>query len=194
MENTKSKLIVKDHPSNLFKLQSLGIKYKSPIKSFLLAQKEEFKKRVIYLKPDTKISTISVIEHSDYILTVRGTVGIEASLFGKNVIFAGNGRFNGYGFGIFPNNLDDYFSLIKKASTSNFLIKEESIFNAALYLDILWNQMTFFQSTVRSFKTNKRNTFLRKITSINIKSIFKEIDQLSKWIKKPTATYLKNKK
>ena len=68
-----------------------------------------------YLKPDTKISTISVIEKSDYILTVRGTVGIEASLFGKNVIFAGNGRFNEYGFGIFPNNINEYFCLIKKS-------------------------------------------------------------------------------
>ena len=114
------------------------------------------KKRVIYLKPDTKISTISVIEKSDYILTVRGTVGIEASLFGKNVIFAGSGRFNGYGFGLFPNNLDEYFALIKKASTLNFEIKKESIFNAAIYLDILWNQMTYFQDTVKSFKIEKR--------------------------------------
>ena len=81
LENTKSNLIVKDHPSNLHKLNSLGIKYKSPIKSFLLSQKEEYKKRVIYLKPDTKISTISVIEKADYILTVRGTIGIEASLW-----------------------------------------------------------------------------------------------------------------
>ena len=194
LENTKSNLIVKDHPSNLHKLNSLGIKYKSPIKSFLLSQKEEYKKRVIYLKPDTKISTISVIEKSDYILTVRGTIGIEASLFGKNVIFAGTGRFNDYGFGIFPNNIDDYFRLIKKASTSNFEIEEENILNAALYLDILWNQMTFFQDTVKSIQNDNGSNFLKNINTINMKSILKDIDELSKWIEKPTSTYLKSKK
>ena len=54
--------------------------------------------------------------------------------------------------------------------------------------------MTFFQKTVKSFKNEKGIDSLKNITTINIKSILNDIDQLSKWIKKPTSTYLKCKK
>ena len=35
LNNTDSKIIIKDHPSNLFKFKLLGLDYISPIKDFL---------------------------------------------------------------------------------------------------------------------------------------------------------------
>ena len=54
--------------------------------------------------------------------------------------------------------------------------------------------MTFFQDTVKSFKNDNGSNFLKNIKTINIKSILKDIDELSKWVEKPTSTYLKSEK
>ena len=187
LRNTESKIIVKDHPSNLYKLNSIGEEYLSPIKSFINKLTPSFKDRIIYYPPETKTSTLTLIKTADVTLTVRGTVGVEACLFDKKVIFAGSGRFNGYNFGIFPKTKEEYYFLIKKASKKE-LIKKKNDLYAAVYLDTLWNQMTFYQDFVQTKFTDDLN-FKRSITCIDLKIIKKQINQLTKWLLSPTSTY-----
>ena len=50
------------------------------------------------IEPDTEINTLSFIDFIDYGITVRGTIGLELSSFGKVVVTAGSGRYDGNGF------------------------------------------------------------------------------------------------
>jgi hypothetical protein len=47
---------------------------------------------------DSDISTLSLFDIMDVCLTVRGTIGIEASCFGIRVLTAGTGRYDRRGF------------------------------------------------------------------------------------------------
>ena len=188
LKNTASKIIVKDHPSNLYKLSIVGKQYLSPIKSFIDKLLPDFKDRITYYPPETKTSTLVLIEAADYIMTVRGTVGVEACLLNKEVIFAGSGRFNGYKFGMFPSTKKEYFSSIQKASRKEIYTKNNNLY-AAVYLDTLWNQMTFYQDFVKSkYRENELNS-KKNIICVNMNIINKQIDRLAEWFLSPTATY-----
>ena len=191
LRNTNANVIVKDHPSNLYKLNSLGIEYSSPVKDFIDTFPDQFKERVIYLPPDTEYTTLEIIQMVNYVLTVRGTVGVEACLLGKEVIFAGTGRFSGYKFGLFPQNKEEYFNLIKRASKNELKAKQNSLY-AANYLNILWNKMTFKSEIIKTkYYYEKNNMKLnKKISTLNIDFIDKKIKKLSQWFLKPSSTFL----
>ena len=127
----------------------------------------------------------------NYVLTVRGTVGVEACLLGKEVIFAGTGRFSGYKFGLFPQNKEEYFNLIKRASKNELKANQNSLY-AANYLNILWNKMTFKSEIIKTkYYYEKNNMKLnKKISTLNIDFIDKKIKKLSQWFLKPSSTFL----
>ncbi len=188
LKNTDSKIIVKDHPSNLYKLSIIGKVYLSPIKSFIDKLLPDYNARITYYPPDTKTSTLTLIKNADFTLTVRGTVGVEACLLNKEVIFAGSGRFNGYKFGIFPNTKEEYYYLIKKASKKEIIKKKNDLY-AAVYLDTLWNQMTFHQDFVQSNYLENKFKSKRNITCVDLKIINEQINKLTEWFLSPTSTY-----
>lgn len=188
LKNTDSKIIVKDHPSNLYKLSIVGKQYISPIKSFIDKLLPDFKDRITYYPPETKTSTLVLIEAADYIMTVRGTVGVEACLLNKEVIFGGSGRFNGYKFGIFPSTKKEYYSTIQKASRKKLYKKNNNLY-AAVYLDTLWNQMTFYQDFVKSKYLGNEFNSKKNIICLDMNIINKQINKLTEWFLSPTATY-----
>ena len=191
LRNTNANIIVKDHPCNLYKLTSIGLEYSSPVKDFIDTFPDHFKERVIYLPPDTEYTTLEIIQMVNFVLTVRGTVGVEACLLGKEVIFAGTGRFSGYKFGLFPQNKEEYFSLIQKAIKHELKDNKNSLY-AANYLNILWNKMTFKpEITKTKYYYYKNNMKLhKKISTFNINFIDKKISKLSQWFLKPSSTFL----
>ena len=191
LRNTDANIIVKDHPCNLYKLTSIGLEYSSPVKDFIDTLPDHFKERVFYLPPDTEYTTLEIIQMVNFVLTVRGTVGVEACLLGKEVIFAGTGRFNGYKFGLFPQNKEEYFNLIQKASKHDLKDNKNSLY-AANYLNILWNKMTFKpEITKTKYYYYKNNMKLhKKISTFNINFIDKKISKLSQWFLKPSSTFL----
>jgi hypothetical protein len=65
------------------------------------------------LLPDTALSTYSLFSIMDYCVTVRGTIGIEAALFGLPVLTAGTGRYDHFGFTI---DSEDRHSYLEKLS------------------------------------------------------------------------------
>lgn len=189
LKNTNSQITIKDHPSNVFKLKNIGLNYSSPIYSFISQLPNEEKERIIYLTPDSKISTLSVIEKCDYVLTVRGTVGVEACLFQRNVIFAGTGRFNNYNFGLFPKSVQEYYELIKQASENIIPIEKENVLSAAVYLDTLWNNMTFYQKLIKTTFNKKDMSSFKEVTSLDMKFIDHQIDKLKTWFLSPSSTF-----
>jgi hypothetical protein len=60
------------------------------------------------IPPDTDINTFSLFALTDYCLTVRGTVGIEAARLGIPVLTAGTGRYDHRGFTIDSETREQY--------------------------------------------------------------------------------------
>src|SRR5207248_6196585 len=61
---------------------------------------------------DSDLSTLALLGVTDYCLTVRGTIGIEAACFGIPVITAGTGRYDRLGFTIDPKTPEAYLATI----------------------------------------------------------------------------------
>mgnify|MGYP001380236275 CR=1 FL=1 len=186
LENTDSKIIIKDHPANLSKYALDNAEFRSPVKFFLNSLDLKYDKRFLYLAPSTSISALNIIQIADCVLTVRGTIGLEASLLGKPVIFAGSGRFDGYGFGIFPNNISDYEELLLKFCLNKNQISFEEKLKAATYLDLLWHKMTHYSKIIFiDYPRNKKEKMISNVKTLNLKKIGHEIKPISKWIQKP---------
>lgn len=69
------------------------------------------------LPADTDVSTLSLLRVTDYCLTVRGTVGIEAARLGIPVLNAGGGRYDQRGFTMDPRTVAEYLEIIGRLET-----------------------------------------------------------------------------
>ncbi len=96
--NDRLNWLIKVHPANLIKDVRDGV---SGDPSEVLALRNrigQLPPHVKVIPADTDITTLSLFDVTDYCITVRGTVGMEAALLGKNVITAGTGRYDRHGF------------------------------------------------------------------------------------------------
>ena len=106
--NPRLQWVVKLHPAHVVKTKQ-GNHPEKPAELKVIEQ--VFGTLPAHLKlvyPDTEISTYSLLEIADYTITVRGTVGIEAALFGIPVVTAGTGRYAGRGFTLDSSTRQEY--------------------------------------------------------------------------------------
>jgi hypothetical protein len=75
--------------------------------------------------PEAPISTYSLFQIADYVITVRGTVGIEAALFGVPVLTAGTGRYDSRGFTIDSSTRDEYRTRLATLETCPPMTEEQ---------------------------------------------------------------------
>jgi len=97
-QNTHVNWLVKLHPDYVWKMKQLGKSAAPRDMIALQANIGSLPEHVMVVPPDTDISTYSFFQCTDYCITVRGTVGIEAPCFGIPVFTAGTGRYSGLGF------------------------------------------------------------------------------------------------
>lgn len=105
--------IIKIHPANIIKAKR---DHYSGEHKELIAIRETLGKLPDHIKvisPESDINTFSFFSIMDYCLTVRGTIGIEASAFGINTFTAGTGRYDRKGFTHDFNSREDYISCIR---------------------------------------------------------------------------------
>jgi len=117
--------IVKIHPDYVWKLKAMGGGEVRDVMA-LEAGIGRLPGHVKLLEPDTDISTFSLFEVMDYCLTVRGTVGIEASCFGIPVLTAGTGRYSGLGFTIDSATRQEYLGRLACIQTMPRLSSEHT--------------------------------------------------------------------
>jgi hypothetical protein len=96
--NPRLEWIVKVHPSHVVKAKKDNATGRPQELDVIDRTVGKLPPHVKLLLPESEISTYSIFEIADYAITVRGTVGLEASLFGMPVITAGTGRYAGRGF------------------------------------------------------------------------------------------------
>lgn len=106
--------IVKVHPANSVKSARAGL---DEVPGEMLAIRHRIgplPEHVRVLPHTTDISTYSLFRMMDYCLTVRGTVGMEASLFGVPVLTAGTGRYDRLGFTLDSDTAAEYLARLAR--------------------------------------------------------------------------------
>lgn len=90
--------IIKIHPANAFKNRRDGVNGDSSEKIILSDMFTKMPEHIKIIDENSSISTASLFGLMDFCLTVRGTIGIEAALFGALTLTAGTGRYDRMGF------------------------------------------------------------------------------------------------
>lgn len=121
--------IIKIHPANICKKAREGITEEESSECMIIKRILGKDHSCIVLDGATNISTFSLLQIADTVLTVRGTVGIEAAVMGCNVITAGTGRYEKLGFTIDPETEEEYTAILgslrnmkRRASPSDMAI------------------------------------------------------------------------
>jgi hypothetical protein len=117
VKNTSLNWIVKVHPANLVKNRRENYVGEFSEVVALRDAVKELPPHVKFMPPDTPVSTFSLFSLMDYCLTVRGTVGLEAAIFGKTVLTAGTGRYDGFGFTVDSSSREEYLDRLSRLTT-----------------------------------------------------------------------------
>ncbi len=117
---------IKLHPSNLWRgeFQSmLGGKYEE--ERIISEHIGELPEHIRLVYADTPISPFGWYQIADYGISVRGTAGLEMACLGKPVITAGSGRYEGKGFTIDPDSIEEYRSILMSLPEVDTLTLEQ---------------------------------------------------------------------
>ena len=114
-KNDRLNWIIKVHPGNVVKNKRIGIGAEPSLEIQALDREiQDLPQHVKLMLPETDISTFSLYQVTDYALTVRGTIGIEAAALGIRVLTAGTGRYDQKGFTIDSESSQDYLDRLSR--------------------------------------------------------------------------------
>ena len=106
--NDRINWIIKVHPGNVVKNVRDGV-HEDPAEVTAIRESiGPLPPHIRLIPADSDINTFSLFELMDYCVTVRGTVGIEAAIFGKPVLTAGTGRYDHKGFTIDSETREEF--------------------------------------------------------------------------------------
>lgn len=125
IENDRVQWVVKLHPAHLVKAKQKDNERRPAELDVLESAFDRLPPHITLVHPDTEVSTYSLFEVADYTVTVRGTVGIESSLFGVPVITAGTGRYDRRGFTIDSPTREEYLRKLATLETIPPLTAEQ---------------------------------------------------------------------
>lgn len=112
-ENTRVNWAIKVHPGNIVKSIRDGFMGEPSELKVLRERIGRLPKHVRVVGADSDISTFSLLGVTDYCVTVRGTVGIEAATLGIPVLTAGTGRYDRKGFTVDSSTREEYLHRIR---------------------------------------------------------------------------------
>ena len=112
-ENKKLNWIIKIHPANIIKAKRDNYKGEHVELKAVYETLGSLPEHIKVIPPESDINTFSLFEVMDYCLTVRGTIGIEASAMGINTLTAGTGRYDRMGFTHDFKSKEEYLECIR---------------------------------------------------------------------------------
>jgi hypothetical protein len=113
-ENTSVNWVIKLHPDYVWKMKREGEQAAPRDIVALEAGIGELPSHITVVPPHSPISPYSFFQLADVCITVRGTVGIEASCFGVPVLTAGTGRYAGLGFTEDSRTPEEYLGKLRR--------------------------------------------------------------------------------
>ena len=123
--NSRIQWVIKIHPAHLIKNKAAKYLGRPAELNVIERVFGNLPDHVKLVYPDTDLSTYSFYEIADYAVTVRGTVGFEASLLGVPVVTAGTGRYDRRGFTLDSNTRQEYLHKLATLETYPRLSKEQ---------------------------------------------------------------------
>ena len=133
--NTDIDWIFKLHPANAWKQAYEG--KEQPFAEFKLIQKvldgSELPDHISILDPMTGLNTLELLYNVDYIVTVRGTAGIEAAYLGIPCITAGTGRYSHLGFTLDSESRGEYRDRLLSLGKVCYELSDEQRLRAKWY-------------------------------------------------------------
>ena len=160
LKNKNILFFIRPHPSSDFWNEE-GL-----IKNILKKYKS---KNIVLL--DKNINTDDAIKHSDTVITVYGTIGLEtASFYKKKPILAGNSIYSNLGFTLDSSTKQDYFDHILSNKKKYSLNRREQLqADKALYYYFLK-----FNLDYRSVISNQNRNLTDKIYFTNLEKFLKK--------------------
>jgi hypothetical protein len=113
-ENPHLNWIVKLHPANVWKRKLEGQTGELPELEAIRAKVGELPPHIRLLLPDTDVSTLSLFQLADFAITIRGTVGVEAPVFGVPVVTGGTSHYSERGFTLDSATQAEYRALLAR--------------------------------------------------------------------------------
>jgi hypothetical protein len=115
--NPRLQWVVKLHPAHVVKAKQGNDSGKPSELAVIERSIGALPPHVTLIHPHTDLSTYSLFEIADYVITVRGTVGIEAALFGIPPVTAGTGRYDRRGFSLDSSSREEYLNKLGNLET-----------------------------------------------------------------------------
>lgn len=112
--NANLNWIIKIHPANRVKNARDGYSGIGSEEKAIRETLGELPSHVTVLDADSDVATLALFDVMDYCVTVRGTVGIEAALFGVRVVTAGTGRYDRFGFTKDARTPEEYLDTLSR--------------------------------------------------------------------------------
>lgn len=175
--------IVKLHPANLWKRAYDNVDGElAEIK--LIKKIGALPEHVKLLYPHTEISAKSLFDIADYVITVRGTAGMEAPCFGVVTFTAGTGRYSGLGFTNDSNTKEEYLRKLaiihkyKKLPRKKIILAKKHAYIA--FCRRQWRMKSFkaiFKYKKRGFHRLDHNLLL----NVNSIGMINQNQDLAKW-------------
>lgn len=180
--------IIKSHPANRIKDIRDGVttkKEKDLVSEILGYAPSNF----LFLDTDTNLSSQDILDVCNYVFTVRGTIGLEGAMKGKIVFTAGTGRYDGFGFTVDAQSIDQYFQQIEDIITNKSKF-EVDVSSALRFADCVF-QKRVFELTGFSWEYKKENAFLVDSKINNQKNYQNDVHRLSKFLSSFEREYMK---
>ncbi len=117
VQNTNVNWLIKLHPDYVWKVKQLGPSAAARDAIAIQAGIGELPPHIRIVPPEIDISTYSFFAFTDYCITVRGTIGIEAPCFAIPVFTAGTGRYSGLGFTNDSSSREEYLEKMRTIHT-----------------------------------------------------------------------------
>ncbi len=192
-KNTNLNWLLKVHPANLTKNLRDGVEgAPSEIQSIKKIAPKGLPNHIKVINADDNISTLSLFEFIDYCLTVRGTVGIEAAVFGKRTLTAGTGRYDRLGFTTDFDSKGEYLKQLETLETAKLINEEQRMLALKYAYGILIQRP---MKTIAINTKNEKNEHADLKVSINTESLADylsspEVIKLARWLKSKDEDYL----
>ena len=159
--------IIKNHPTNhKFKSE----RYKFGEEEIVLGELQKIQNKNIFYCP-SNLSTKSLIEFSDLVITGRGSIGLETAILGKKALLCGENFYSNKGITLDPKNIEEYEKIICNTKMKIKLSKSKILLAKKLFYIFAFKNSHLKEDMIQ------RNNYVNIINHKTIKQRFFSIEE-----------------
>lgn len=184
--------IIKIHPANLTKNLRDGVRGEPAEVLLVKQQVSELPKHIFLIPADTDINTFALYGMMDYCVTVRGTVGIEAAVFGIPVLTAGTGRYDHKGFTLDSGSTEEYLQRLSNIQEIPSLTPSQRELAQRFAYGVFVRRPLHLETITLEYQQDRRATLRATVnarTAIDWRDA-PDLNAFAKWVRSSDADFL----